>query len=127
MNARHARHHHDFLAFSLALLALGAGGCSACDGTRFDVRDGSERFPVPGLGPAVTVVFTDITTSGGTPQRALDVYVYENDRELARGSNLYEDQSIAFNYQGRSYTIEVLRYIEHLLNADEAQLCLHAP
>ncbi len=54
------------------------------------------------------------------------MYVYENDRELARASNVYEGGSIAFTYQGRSYAIEVLTYIEHLLNADEAQLCLIA-
>jgi hypothetical protein len=107
-------------------LFVGAAGCSACDGTRFDAHDGLGRFDVPGLGPSVTLVIPDITTQGASAQRARDIFVYEGDREIARSSEVYEGQAVRFTTGGRRYRVEVMRYIEHLLSDDEAQLCLVA-
>lgn len=113
-----------FSVLTLALAAAGVEGCSSCGGTAFNVRDGAERFDVPGLGPAVKVSLPDITSTGASAQRARDLFVLENDVEIARGSEVYEGQSVPFTTGGRRYRVEVTEYIEHLLNADEARLCL---
>lgn len=112
----------------LVALAIAAANlaCSTCSGTPFVVRDGAERFPVPGLGPEVTLIIPDITTQGASAQRARDIFVYDGDREIARSSEVYEGQAVRFSRGGRSYRVEVTEYIEHLLNADEARLCVVA-
>jgi hypothetical protein len=98
-------------------------GCSSCAGEAFTIKDGVMRFPVPGASSNVVVLVPDITSSGASAQRARDFYVYEGDREAAHAREVYPGQSVRFAAAGQNWRIEVIDYVEHLLNADEAKLC----
>ena len=99
-------------------------GCSTCAGEAFTINDkGVTRSPVPGAPANVVVLVPEITGSGASEQRARDFYVYEGDRELAHGRDVYPGQSVRFEVAGQRWRIEVIDYVEHLLNADEAKLC----